>query len=432
MDAVVGANLSATDGDSSYISVAYTGRMSVAQPHFDFMLFPFDRQAIRIVFPEDQFILTTCGEPTFFDEAELPKDHEGTSTLIDATSQWQLDSHRASKSERVEGEGCVLTIYIQRKWEGFFLKSLLPSWIIVLAGLAGLWLDPTAPPLVGGRTALLILAMLISVNTSGSGERYPYFMWTDALYLTQMGILIIGLTQTMWVHQLIREKHTKKATAIDKVCRALLPLIYVNCIAFLLTWANTANAGLSSLVLIFGGLALGPTSYMAFTWQYRKLTRERRAVMRQLRVHPADDEARTKLVHRAFDLFDEDNSGSLEKGETAEMLRAINPKLSKSQAHRRVEEAEKEHFDFEAFSELMSLDRERGSLAQAAMTDKERRMATKKEAKANSNASASQRLEMPEDTDGRCSAPGVHDGTGSGATSSTSGPGAADSSDLAV
>ena len=69
-----------------------------------------------------------------------------------------------------------------------------------LQGLSALHLDPTAPPLVGGRTGLLILAMLISVNSANGHPRWPYFMWTDALVLSQISILAVGLAQVIMPH----------------------------------------------------------------------------------------------------------------------------------------------------------------------------------------------------------------------------------------
>ena len=40
-------------------------------------------------------------------------------------------------------------------------------------------------------------------------------MWTDALYLTQMSILAMGLAETMWVHLMIRGHAIKKALALS-------------------------------------------------------------------------------------------------------------------------------------------------------------------------------------------------------------------------
>jgi hypothetical protein len=76
------------------------------------------------------------------------------------------------------------------------LKDFVPGVIIVLAGLCGMFLDPTQPPLVGGRTALIILAMLLSVDLSEAGARRQVLMWTDILLGVQVLILLCGLIET--------------------------------------------------------------------------------------------------------------------------------------------------------------------------------------------------------------------------------------------
>ena len=352
LDAIVGANLSANpaDASSSYVSVAYHTSMRVSQPHFQFTLYPFDKQQVKITLAEDVFNVSTCGTAAFYDWATLPEH------FISMASAWRLDSSASSWTSRREAGGCTITFVIQRKWLGFFLKSLLPSLITVFAGLMGLFLDPASPPLVGSRTALIILAMLISGSNADAHERYPYFMWTDALYLTQMSILAMGLAETMWVHLMIRGHAIKKALAVDAVMRKMLPLVYLACVAFLLTWAGTDDPGLSSLVIVLSLAVLGPAGYCAYMYSYRQLTKKRRQVMLRLSESSCATPAeRRALMKRAFQLFDEDKSGSLSPEQTAEILYTLDPTLSRDAAYAKVKESDNEKFSFDDFTDLVTL-----------------------------------------------------------------------------
>jgi len=136
----------------------------------------------------------------------------------------------------------VLLIPISRKWLSFFMSNLLPSVIIVLGGLSALFLDPTAPPLVGGRTALTIIAMLTSVSIARSAPRYPYFMWMDALTLFSLALLLIGLAETMYVHQLIRGGRKAEGLAIDSTFRFVLPAVYLFSIVSIVVYAFLSGA----------------------------------------------------------------------------------------------------------------------------------------------------------------------------------------------
>ena len=75
----------------------------------------------------------------------------------------------------------------------YVIKDLVPGIMIVFGGLLGLFLDPGAPPLVGGRCSLMIVAMLLVVNMSRGAKRYPYFTCTDAVACVQLAMLLLGL-----------------------------------------------------------------------------------------------------------------------------------------------------------------------------------------------------------------------------------------------
>ena len=77
------------------------------------------------------------------------------------------------------------------------------------------------------------------------------------------------------------------------------------------------------------------------------------------------NEEREGLARRAFELFDEDKSGSLERMETARMLRAINPRLSRKQAFRRIDAVARDSFTFDDFVELTLNDEESHPFHQA-------------------------------------------------------------------
>ena len=118
-------------------------------------------------------------------------------------------------AERV-GKTCVIHVKIHRQPAGFLISNVIPTFLVVVraavhrlcpslrvrvavqcprmleihvpsrlictqfAGLGGLWLDPTVPPLLGGRVSLLIVSMLVVVNMGRSVRlRLPTTMWKE-------------------------------------------------------------------------------------------------------------------------------------------------------------------------------------------------------------------------------------------------------------
>jgi len=163
--------------------------------------------------------------------------------------------------------------------------------------------------------------------------------------------------------------------------RVVLPVIYLLVIGFLMAWVVSGSWWRPFLlVFVVGGAVLGPAAVYAYTRSFRRLTRERRMIMLRLAEtapgqagpagprgddDPEANEEREGLARRAFELFDEDRSGSLERMETARMLRAINPRLSRKQAFRRIDAVARDHFTFDDFVELTLNDEESHPFHQA-------------------------------------------------------------------
>lgn len=339
---LVGDNLGEGQNSSSYISLAYTATLSIRQPTFIYSLYPFDRQTAQILFDNDVNI-TTCGE-------DIMLDLDSAASMLPTTSDWMYDVNNPIRSSKT-ADGCLIEIPIARIFLPYFIQNILPGIIIVLAGLCGLFADPTAPPLVGGRTGLMIFAMLLSVNLSKGGLRYPYFMWTDALLAVQLIILFTGLAETMLVHQYVRAGKKVKALAIDGVMRVMLPIMYLTTVFSLLIFA-LSSFGTAITFLLIVGAVLFILSRLMFFARYRQATKARTKVLTTL-TKTENAEERMTLLRKAFDLLDEDHSGTLETAEAVVMMRSLDPKLSKKQAAKLVKDADQDGFTFEEFVELV-------------------------------------------------------------------------------
>lgn len=343
LDTLIGPSLGEGQNSSSYASLAYTATLSIRQPSFLYQMYPFDRQVATITFG-NSVNLSTCG-------TDLMLDLEAAETLLPTTSDWSYDANDPIRSKQNADGSCTIEIPIGRIWLPYFIQNILPGIIIVLAGLCGLFADPTAPPLVGGRTGLMIFAMLLSVNLSKGGLRYPYFMWTDGLLAVQLIILFTGLAETMVVHQYVRAGKKTKALAIDGVVRVMLPIMYLMVVLFLLIYA-LVNLGSGIAFLLVMSTVLFIISRLWFLAQYKWMTRARTKVLTTLQTTD-DPDQRIKLLKTAFEMLDEDKSGSLETAEAVVMMRSLDPKLSKKEATALVKAADSDGFTFDEFVALV-------------------------------------------------------------------------------
>jgi len=257
LDPVIGQNLSQIDVASSYAELSYTATIKVHQPHFDYLLYPFDAQIVKLHF-EPGVNITSCGTGVFLDDAEHP--------LV--SGSYIFGTPRVSSmhsSVRTADGGCTIEIPVSRIFSSYLIKDFTPGVLIVLAGLCGMFLDPTNPPLLGSRTALMIFSMMLSFELSQATHlRMPSIMWTDLLMVVQLTILVTALLETMVVHQLVRQNKTVTALALDNVLRWCLPAMYVVSVAFLVCWASTSDPLVSSLIIIVGFLCLFGFGYKTF------------------------------------------------------------------------------------------------------------------------------------------------------------------------
>ena len=317
----------------SYASYGQLTQLSITQSSFQFWLYPFDAQVIEIAFDMSSYNITTCGN-AFFDPADLPQD------FIPLTSEWALSVKEEARSfKSADGLSCMVTIPIQRKFISYLIKDLSPSLIIVFGGLFGLFLDPSAPPLVGGRCTLMIVSMLLVVNGNAKLKRYPYMMWTDLLMTSQLAILLAALGETMIVHQHMRAGRKSHGFALDRTMRWFFPAVLALIVSFLVAWAMSDNLPMASLILLIGGGLLAVLSYKDFMAIFNHLTRQRRAVIEKIKVTTNKEES-AALLEEAFELFDEDHSGALETDEAVKLVRAWNPNLTKKEAIASVESHE--------------------------------------------------------------------------------------------
>ena len=150
--------------------------------------------------------------------------------------------------------------------------------------IQALRLNPLAPPLVGGRFAIQITAMLTiavrsQVDLTASIGHVTQLLWIDSFYLTQFATVLIALLESAIVHHLVRQGRNSLAIQIDNVFRVLLPLLmYPLCTVGLMTWAaipsETVGIALvvSAVVLpILGGILQARRAFARFEASKRRL-----------------------------------------------------------------------------------------------------------------------------------------------------------------
>jgi len=93
-------------------------------------------------------------------------------------------------------------------------------------------------------------------------------------------------------------------------------------------------------------------SRLWFLAQYKWMTRARTKVLTTLQTTD-DPDQRIKLLKTAFEMLDEDKSGSLETAEAVVMMRSLDPKLSKKEATALVKAADSDGFTFDEFVALV-------------------------------------------------------------------------------
>ena len=227
----------------------------------------------------------------------------------------------------VDDGTCRLELYVKRNWRRYTFSELLPALVVVLAGLLGLWLNPTQAPLVGARVSLLVIAILLVVQLILTQTAFYIGMTMRAIVsLLQIFFLAFGLAETFYVHHKISTGHVEIGLSLDQTWRIFLPLAYLIAIISLVLIANQ-HIVFFSFFFSFGAASLTVSFYLFYIGRLaEKLARRRRALERLARSNPNDPEAKALLLE-GFRHFDLDSSGDIDVKEVVNLVRALYPQM---------------------------------------------------------------------------------------------------------
>ena len=126
-------------------------------------------------------------------------------------------------------EMCTVRIRLRRNPLVYTVKAFLPDLIVMIFGMASLFINPVIPPLFGGRMSILILATLITMNSSlnrnnGLG-RLSYLLKIDFVALGNLVMLLTSVVCSIVIHQLFRFEKTRMGVMVDRAVRFTLPSI---------------------------------------------------------------------------------------------------------------------------------------------------------------------------------------------------------------
>jgi len=311
-------------------------RGQVLLQSFNFGRFPFDKQSIELVFEVPGTALS-CDEIA----AQL-----ATQPLLPAAASWTQTGPPVAQEDAASVpdtlivdvarpvDRCVLLLPIQRVSTVYIVQSFMPLCILVLGALMALQLNPTVPPMVGGRMSALIFAMvLVSLKSKGGlGIGTPtYLVWTDYFRLGQFMLLILGLASTVTIHRLVRMGATETANRVDSATRLLIPFFLYPLFVFSMVLigfehdaAGYAFFCVGIFALVAGVLLYNARSKMA-------AAASRRTLVSSMQGKDMADEEHAGLLGQAFDLFDGDKSGAIDAKELNSLFSQLFPKLNRKQ-----------------------------------------------------------------------------------------------------
>jgi len=239
---------------------------------------------------------------------------------------------------------CKLRLYIRRDNLLELIKNLGPLVVVGYVPVLTLWLNPAIPPLVGGRVSAHIFSMvlvMVKYNSNLGLGILTSMIWIDIFYLCLFCIIAIGLFETILIHSLFRSDMAVWAITIDGIFRKLMPACIYPCImgsAFLVGLQMPGTA----MALSVGGISV--FILIGVVVSYRKVlllhSKRRKAVMRIVELQTDDvpdeeqDDEMGPLLKEAFDLFDVDGSGKLDRKEIRLILTTMYPGMSLKQQHK--------------------------------------------------------------------------------------------------
>jgi hypothetical protein len=307
-----------------------TRALQLEQAHFTFVRYPFDHHDIVFDLEVQGANLSGCGTDLV---AQLR-----TQQLLPLASSWYIDGEIRGEHPTRAGEDavgiCRLRVPIRRSSTVYIVKQLVPLIVIVMGALLALQMNPTIPPLLGGRTSMLIFAMVLismkSGNAAGLGEPI-YLIWPDWLRVGQFVILLAALFDTIVVHRLIRHNEPERAARLDKVARLALPFgVYPTFILSMVLYGLEHDAA-AIAVFVLGTAAILVACGMHMNHERIEHARVRSMIVRAVSRGKLDSEESATLLQTAFRTFDADKNGVIDAVELTGVMAVLFPNLSRRQ-----------------------------------------------------------------------------------------------------
>ena len=297
----------------------------------------------------------TVNGKSMIDMAQVGTFSESTLTeaLLPASGDWEFDPTEDDGPqikvylEDGTDDACTVRIRLRRNPLVYTVKAFLPDLIVMIFGMSSLFINPAIPPLFGGRMSILILATLITMNSSlnrnnGLG-RLSYLLKIDFVALGNLTMLLCSVVCSIAIHQCFRFEKIRLGVMLDRAVRFTLPsIIFPGVQVFnYLFLANARTLGPILFLCIYMPIAF--TLITVYFYIKHRQDRAKLAKMasrlKVLDLSKADEAAKT--LQEAFVLFDADGSGALDAKEGKRLLQLVNPKLPREQVARAIRESDR-------------------------------------------------------------------------------------------
>ena len=206
------------------------------------------------------------------------------------------------------------------------IRTLSAYVLVVFASLLSLRINPFTPPLFGGRVSLQISAMILVMIQTNPAQailgRLTYLVWSDVFAMCQFAILSTALCASVYIHYLFRVAQIDQANDVDAVVRNVIPFALYPLMVVSMVVTGLSQAVWTGAVVFATGSLVCVGITVAYEMRSRRL---KRALVRQLQTLDMSLESSQEVLEQAFNIFDQDNSGSLGARELGDLLRMMYP-----------------------------------------------------------------------------------------------------------
>ena len=300
----------------------------VPQPEFHY--YPFDTQRFVFTFAIGEANIFSCSE--IF--SSLNMSTSNMDAILPTSGEWAGVGLSAS---HVDGDvrTCQVTMTVRRNSAIFVVKQVLPSTIVMYAGMSALFMS--AADHTGDRAAtILVAALILMVNfqTDIGLGKITYLVWWDVFNLVSILQLAVILVTSLWEHLLIYSGDLCKATDINRVQRvAFLLFFYPVMFVWLLLLGINESYGDPSAwsILAAGTLLVGIFSVLAYRRLHNRGNQMRTEAIAKLGDTNPSQPIFSSVLKEAFVAFDVDSSGLLDMDEVRTLLKACLPSAEPSE-----------------------------------------------------------------------------------------------------